>query len=193
MYRFPTLLLTALSFARFTAPAAAAPPSNTAMLMPTAQFQRVTSTYGPRGSHFHTGIDLAAPYGSPVRVALGGRITYAGPFFDYGNMVAIRSPDGKVMRYAHLAAVARGVRDGVVLRQGTVLGFVGTSGHAHGAHLHFEIRIHNRPVDPARYLALSLPAPDVEPFSEEVAEAPSSHVAARRSMSRDHRTIDHSR
>jgi hypothetical protein len=67
-------------------------------------------------------------------------------------------------------------RDG---NQGTILGAVGTMGHAHGAHLHFEVRIRNEPVDPSRYLALAAPAHEAEPEHEEVAEAPAPRRAVR--------------
>lgn len=141
------------------------------MLVPVVKLERVTSNYGPRSGGFHPGLDLAAPYGSPVRAAAGGIVIYAGRYFDYGNMVDIRMRDGKVTRYAHLAKIAKRVRKGAVISEGGILGAVGTTGHAHGAHLHFEVRVYNKPVNPRLYLAFTAPTTP-EPQNDEVAEAP---------------------
>lgn len=193
MYRFALLFPTALSLACLTVPVSASSPSGAAMVMPTVRLERVASGYGPRGDGFHPGIDLAAPYGSPVRAALGGRVAYAGWYFDYGNMIDIRSPDGRVTRYAHLATIAKTVRRGAMVSQGTILGAVGTTGHAHGAHLHFEVRIRNEPVDPSRYLALAAPAHEAEPEHEEVAEAPAPRGAVRAGARPDQHGPEHRR
>ena len=136
------------------------------MLMPAAQLKQVS-----RGvSKAHSGLDLTAPYGSPVRAALGGTVIFIGMYFGYGRMVDIRHANGMVTRYAHLASFAVGIKPGAVVEAGGFLGAVGTSGHAHGPHLHFEVRIDGHPTDPKPYLGLAAcqtaPRPGIEPLEE---------------------------
>jgi murein DD-endopeptidase MepM/ murein hydrolase activator NlpD len=131
------------------------------MLMPVVKLKQVSRGFGPTPGHgFHTGVDLTAPYGSPVRAAAAGTVVFAGGFYGYGNMLDIRHADGLVTRYAHLSAFAPGVRVGAEVPNGGMIGAIGTSGHAHGPHLHFEVRVDGRAVDPKPYLALAdAPAP----------------------------------
>ncbi len=121
------------------------------MLMPAAALKQVSRGF----SAFHPGIDLMAPYGSPIRAASAGRIIFAGVFFGYGNMVDIERDDGLVTRYAHMSAFSRETTPGHRTAIGDVIGQIGTSGHAHGPHVHFEVRIGGHPVNPAPYLALA--------------------------------------
>ena len=126
------------------------------MLMPVVKLKQVSRGFGPTPGHgFHTGVDLTAPYGSPVRAAAAGTVVFAGGFHGYGNMLDIRHPDGLVTRYAHLSAFAPGVCVGAAVAGGGMIGAIGTSGHAHGPHLHFEVRVDGRAVDPKPYLALA--------------------------------------
>jgi hypothetical protein len=125
----------------------------------------VALKYVGRGfSRFHSGIDLMAPYGSPVHAAADGTVIYAGRYYAYGNMIDIRHADGSVTRYAHLSRFAPAVRPGATVEAGVEIGAIGTSGNAHGAHLHFEVRIDGHPVDPAPFIHLAAcvaaPAPD---------------------------------
>jgi murein DD-endopeptidase MepM/ murein hydrolase activator NlpD len=137
------------------------------MLMPAAQLKQVS-----RGlSRGHAGLDLTAPYGSPVRAAFGGEVVFAGSYYGYGNMVDLRHPDGSVTRYGHLSAYAPGLREGMLVETGAPLGRVGTSGQAHGAHLHFEVRIGGRAVDPKPFLTLANCPASMRPAIEE-ARAP---------------------
>jgi len=139
------------------------------MLMPAAQLKQVSRGF----SSHHSGVDLTAPYGSPVRAADAGRVIFAGTYFGYGRMVDLQQADGIVTRYAHLSTFARGVKPGATVAMGEALGNVGTSGHAYGPHLHFEVRIDGQAVDPEPYLALSVcpTAPGSGP-AVEVARAP---------------------
>ena len=121
------------------------------MLMPAAQLKQVSRGF----SNHHSGVDLTAPYGSPVRAAAAGSVIFAGRYFGYGNMIDIRLPDGSVTRYAHLSKFANGLRVGTDVGLGENIGAIGTSGYAHGAHLHFEVRIDGRAVDPEPFLALA--------------------------------------
>jgi murein DD-endopeptidase MepM/ murein hydrolase activator NlpD len=94
----------------------------------------------------HTGVDLAAGYGTPVRATGDGSVTFAAPRGGYGNMVEIQHPNGYATRYAHLSRTA--VSSGMPVHQGDVIGYVGASGLATGPHLHYEVRRKGRPVDP---------------------------------------------
>ncbi len=116
---------------------------------------KVSSGFGWRnvsvnGNRYHAGIDLAAPLGTPVRAARTGIVTRAGWWGTYGNVVTLDHGDGTETRYAHLSAVL--VRVGQALRQGDVLGRVGSTGASTGPHLHFEVRFDGRAVDPLPYL-----------------------------------------
>ncbi len=138
------------------------------MLMPVVELKQLARGFGfMQGGGFHGGVDLTAPYGSPVRAAAGGVVVFAGSYFGYGNMIDIRHGSGVVTRYAHLSAIARGLRVGNTVAMGTLIGNIGTSGHAHGPHLHFEVRQHDVAVDPKPFLApASCPLAPSEPLEE---------------------------
>jgi murein DD-endopeptidase MepM/ murein hydrolase activator NlpD len=138
-----------------------------AMLMPPQQLNEISRGFG----HGHTGIDLMAPYGSPIRAAAGGTVIYAGWYFAYGKIVDIRHTDDLITRYAHMSAFAPGIVLGAPVAAGAVIGQVGTTGNAHGAHVHFEVRIDGHPVDPKPWLALA-PCPPSSPEPLEEAHAP---------------------
>lgn len=110
--------------------------------------------------HFHAGIDLAAPHGTPVRSVADGRVEFAGTRNGYGNVVYIEHGDGRrTTVYAHLSRID--VREGQPVTRGETIGAVGSSGAATGPHLHFEVREGGRPVDPS--LLAYLPAVEVAP------------------------------
>lgn len=110
----------------------------------------VTSGYGPRWGRMHTGIDVAAPSGTPLRAAKAGEVIYAGWLGGYGNTVLLDHGEGVATLYGHQSRIA--ATEGQVLNQGDVLGFVGTTGHSTGNHLHFEIRVDTKPRNPRPYL-----------------------------------------
>jgi murein DD-endopeptidase MepM/ murein hydrolase activator NlpD len=133
--------------------------------------------YISRGfAHGHTGLDMMAAEGSPIHAAAGGTVVYAGVYFAYGKIVDIQHADGVVTRYAHMQAFASGIAPGSSVSAGALIGKVGHTGHAHGSHVHFEVRIAGRPVDPRPYLAL-VPCTGVTeaPLIEE-AEVPAARV-----------------
>ncbi len=99
---------------------------------------------------FHTGIDMAVPYGTPVYAAAAGVVEYSGWSEGYGNLVIIRHRDNSQTYYGHNLKLL--VKEGEQVKQGKVIAFSGNSGVSTGPHLHFEIRIDNRHVDPLRYL-----------------------------------------
>ncbi|HEU0051957.1 MAG TPA: M23 family metallopeptidase [Longimicrobium sp.] len=96
----------------------------------------------------HTGVDLAAGYGTPVYATADGSVSYASVRGGYGNMVEIRHPNGYATRYAHLSRIAPGIFVNGPVRQGEVVGYVGATGLATGPHLHYEVRRKGQPVDP---------------------------------------------
>ena len=113
----------------------------------------------PYGSypHFHTGIDLVAPFGSPVFAADDGVVALVGATSTgYGNYVVIAHAGGFDTLYGHLSTALVSV--GQVVTQGTPVGLEGSTGNSTGPHLHFELRVNQRPVDPAPYLPPGAPS-----------------------------------
>ncbi len=108
---------------------------------------RLGDRFGPRGTRFHPGIDVAAATGTPVSAASGGRVVFAGyDWGGYGNLVEVAHGAGVVTMYAHLSAIM--VRPGRMVAVGTRLGRVGSTGESSGPHLHFEVRVRGAAVDP---------------------------------------------
>lgn len=101
--------------------------------------------------HIHTGVDLAAPQGTPVRAAAGGFASVADDPAGAGLFVAVASGGHTRVLYCHLFLAL--VRDGDQLVPGQVIGEVGSSGLATGPHLHFEVQVDGRAIDPAVWLA----------------------------------------
>ncbi len=133
-----------LALAVGAAPAFAAPLDCGGLMMPVND----TRTGGRGYSRHHGGVDLMAPYGAPIRAAAAGDIIWAARYRAYGNMVDIRHADGIVTRYAHLSRFAPGLKPGKRVAAGDLIGAVGTTGNARGAHLHFEVRVDGAPIDP---------------------------------------------
>lgn len=141
--------------------------------------RRVSSRYGMRDhpilgfTGMHTGTDFAAPFGTPVIAAGSGVVKQAGPNGGYGNWVLI-AHDAKISTgYAHLARFAPGIRPGTRVRQGQVIGFVGSTGLSTGPHLHYELHVGGRPVNPITHRASvrgSLSGKDLERFRAQVAK-----------------------
>jgi murein DD-endopeptidase MepM/ murein hydrolase activator NlpD len=100
--------------------------------------------------HFHSGIDMAAPAGTTVRAAAGGRVRVAWSPTGYGLQVIVDHGGGLATLYGHLESAA--VVSGDVVAPGVELGRVGSSGLSTGPHLHFEVRRDGRPVDPTPWL-----------------------------------------
>ena len=110
----------------------------------------VTSPFGMRWGRMHEGIDIAAPTGTAIRAAAGGSVIYAGWLGGYGNLVVIDHGNGLAPAYGHQSSVA--VATGQAVSQGQTIGYVGSTGHSTGPHLHFEVRVNGVPVDPLGYL-----------------------------------------
>lgn len=114
---------------------------------------RITTHFGQRGvfQRFHTGIDLAAPYGTPIYAAKSGQVEVAGwSRVGYGLHVLLDHGGGVETLYAHLSRIL--VRPGAWVEAGGLIGYVGSTGWSTGPHLHFEVRVQGRPKNPLAYL-----------------------------------------
>jgi murein DD-endopeptidase MepM/ murein hydrolase activator NlpD len=120
---------------------------------------RLMGGFGERSDPFsgegamHTGVDISAPQGTPVHVAADGIVIHAGWNGGYGRCVIVDHGNNYQTWYAHLSRMD--VIEGQEIRQGDVLGAVGTTGRSTGSHLHYEVRIGSTPVNPYRFLAHS--------------------------------------
>ncbi|OYR12174.1 M23 family metallopeptidase [Brucella grignonensis] len=101
-------------------------------------------------SRMHTGVDWAAPRGTPIISSGNGVVEKAGWTNGYGNQTLIRHANGYVSSYSHQNAIARGVTAGSRVRQGQVIGYVGSTGLSTGPHLHYELIVNGTKVDPLR-------------------------------------------
>ena len=126
-------------------------------------YTRISSPFGYRVHpvlhtvRMHTGIDYAAPTGTPIKAAADGEVIFKGWKGGYGNTVMIRHANGVETLYGHMSAFS--TADGRV-RAGEVIGFVGTTGRSTGPHLHYEARVNGQPVNPT---TVALPTPKLTP------------------------------
>ena len=117
---------------------------------------RVTSNFGIRthpilgGRRMHTGIDLAAATGTPVFATAMGVVTNAGWRGSYGLLVQLDHANSHQTRYGHLSRLA--VQPGQIVEPGQLIGYVGSTGRSTGPHLHYEVRIGGKAVDPRPYM-----------------------------------------
>jgi murein DD-endopeptidase MepM/ murein hydrolase activator NlpD len=98
----------------------------------------------------HTGVDWGAPNGSPIIATGNGTIEKAGWEGGYGKYIRIQHANGYKTAYGHMSAFARGIRPGVRVRQGQIIGFVGSTGLSTGPHCHYEVLVNGRFVNPMR-------------------------------------------
>jgi murein DD-endopeptidase MepM/ murein hydrolase activator NlpD len=129
-------------------PAASSTPSSAGLIWPASG--PVTSPFGWRWGRMHEGIDIGAAYGSPIRAAASGTVIYCGWESGYGNLTAIDHGGNLATAYGHQSSIV--VACGQQVTQGQVIGYVGSTGHSTGPHLHFEVRVNGSPVDPMGYL-----------------------------------------
>lgn len=140
---------------------------------------RLSSRFGTRvhpifkTRRMHTGVDLAAPSGTPIYASGDGIIEKAGWVSGYGKKVEIEHVNGFETGYGHMSRFADGIKPGIRVRQGQIIGYVGSTGNSTGPHLHFEIKVNGRVVDP---LAVklprdkSLPSKYEQPFKQTIAQ-----------------------
>ncbi|WP_366886815.1 peptidoglycan DD-metalloendopeptidase family protein [Novosphingobium sp.] len=121
-----------------------------------ASLDYISSGFGYRidpftgGGAFHAGLDFRGPIGAPILAAAAGTVSFTGAKQGYGNCVEISHGNGLLTRYAHMSRIT--ARVGEVVGPGRVIGAIGSSGRSTGPHLHFEVRIADRPVDPRPFL-----------------------------------------
>jgi murein DD-endopeptidase MepM/ murein hydrolase activator NlpD len=122
---------------------------------------RLSSRFGKRRHpilgyrKMHAGVDFAAPRGTPILAAGSGTVERANRYGGYGNYIRIRHTDGYKTAYAHLSKFARGVRKGKYVKQDQVIGYVGTTGRSTGPHLHYEVHLNGKKINPRRLSQLS--------------------------------------
>lgn len=115
---------------------------------------RLSSHFGRRRhpilgyTRAHNGTDFAAPTGTPIMAAGNGVVERANRYGSFGNYVRIRHPNGFETAYAHLNGFARGIAAGSRVTQGQIIAYVGTTGRSTGPHLHYEVHLNGRPVNP---------------------------------------------
>lgn len=133
-------------------------PMRTTFLAAPLEYRRVSSAFGLRLHPIlgifrkHPGVDFAAPSGTPVRSVGDGAVIKAGYSGGYGRVIEVRHRDGMVTRYGHLRGFAARLREGDVVAQGQVIGFVGSTGLSTGPHLHFETLVNGVSKEPNRTL-----------------------------------------
>jgi murein DD-endopeptidase MepM/ murein hydrolase activator NlpD len=115
---------------------------------------RYTSGFGTRRhpllrvTRMHTGVDWAAPSGTPIVAGADGTVDRVGRQGGYGNYIRVRHANGFATAYGHLSRYADGLRPGVAVKQGQVIGYVGSTGFSTGPHCHYEIMVNNKFVNP---------------------------------------------
>lgn len=128
-----------------------------AFLKAPLSFRRISSGFSKSRLHpvlqvrrAHNGTDYVAPKGTPVSAMAAGQVLAAGWQGGYGKLVVIRHPNGYKTFYGHLSGFAKGIRKGASVTQGQLVGYVGSTGMSTGPHLHFEMRVNDRPVNPRK-------------------------------------------
>jgi murein DD-endopeptidase MepM/ murein hydrolase activator NlpD len=131
--------------------------------------REVNSPFGLRqmpweeNGRLHEGVDIAAPVGSPVAAVTDGVVMRSGVSGSYGRYVELGHRDGFRTLYAHLGRHA-GLKRGDYVRRGTTVAYVGSSGRSTGAHLHFELRLKGKPLNPALFMGESFASRDEMPL-----------------------------
>ena len=120
---------------------------------------RLTSGFGMRRhpllgySKMHAGVDFGVPHGTPIRAAGSGVVEVAGRHGAFGIAVEVKHNDRYETLYAHMSKLAAGIRRGVKVNQGQIIGYVGSTGRSTGPHLHYEVHVNGRAVNPSRIKA----------------------------------------
>jgi len=121
-----------------------------------ASLDYISSGFGYRadpftgGAAFHAGLDFKGPIGAPIYSAAAGRVSFAGVQQGYGNVIEVDHGNGLMTRYAHMSGFR--ARVGQAVEAGQVIGLIGNTGRSTGPHLHFEVRINDRAVNPRPFL-----------------------------------------
>ena len=120
------------------------------LAMPVLDSFRWTSPFGRRWGRMHEGVDMAGPVGTPIYATGDGVITFAGRQSGYGNLIKIKHELGTETRYGHLSRIR--VKAGQRVSQGERIGDMGNTGRSTGPHLHYEVRMNGRAVDPMSFI-----------------------------------------
>lgn len=140
---------------------------------------RMSSGFGMRRhpvlgySKMHKGVDFAAPTGTPIYAAGDGKITKAGRFSSYGNYVRIKHRGDLDTAYGHMSKIASGIKPGARVKQGQIIGYVGTTGRSTGPHLHYEVLVASKQVNPRGInlpIGQALAGRDLKNFKNHMAE-----------------------
>jgi murein DD-endopeptidase MepM/ murein hydrolase activator NlpD len=121
-----------------------------------ASLEFISSGFGYRADPFsgegafHAGLDFKGPIGAPIFAAAKGTVSFAGVRSGYGNCIEIDHGNGLITRYAHMSRFAAQL--GQAVDAGTVIGAIGSTGRSTGPHLHFEVRLHDQPLNPRPFL-----------------------------------------
>ena len=142
-------------------------PSSTGMVSSGYGFRRDPFT---GGSAMHRGMDFKGPHGQPILAAAGGRVTHAGWKSGYGKSVEVTHGNGLMTRYAHLSRI--GVTSGQRIEQGLQLGAMGSTGRSTGTHLHFEVRLNGRAINPRPFLEANTDVLKVKAIARQRANTP---------------------
>jgi murein DD-endopeptidase MepM/ murein hydrolase activator NlpD len=130
--------------------------SNSQIAFPTAKGTPITSRFGWRihpikgDRRFHTGIDFGAAMGTPIYAIAPGRVEFAGERGGYGNAVIVNHGGGKSTLYGHASKLY--VKEGQQVTRGQIIAAVGSTGMSTAPHLHFEVRVNDKPINPRPYL-----------------------------------------
>jgi len=120
------------------------------LAMPVKSAFRYTSPFGRRWGRAHEGIDMAAPVGTPIYATAEGTVIFAGWQRGYGNLIKIRHELGTETRYGHLSKIR--VKVGQKVSRGSQIGDMGNTGRSTGPHLHYEVRVNGRAVNPMSFI-----------------------------------------
>jgi murein DD-endopeptidase MepM/ murein hydrolase activator NlpD len=143
---------------------------------------RISSNFNPNRRHpilntirAHKGTDYAAPTGTPIRATGDGRVTHAGRYGSFGNLVVLNHAGGFETKYAHLSRYANGISKGDRVRQGDIIGYVGATGGATGPHLHYEFLVNGVHQNPRTIVdrlpkAESIDTAEMDRFKAQTAE-----------------------
>lgn len=142
-----------------------------AFLRNSLKFSRISSTFGMRKlpglqawSGHHAGVDYAAPTGTPIHATADGTVDFVGWQNGYGNVVILKHHSRITTLYAHQSRFAAGLKAGMKVSQGDLIGYVGSTGWSTGPHLHYEFRVADKPIDP---LTATANMPTAKPLADE--------------------------
>ncbi|MFC1670609.1 M23 family metallopeptidase [Spirochaetota bacterium] len=119
-------------------------------IWPISRVERISSSFGIRWGHFHTGIDMPRAKGTPIVAAMDGRVVYTGYSGGHGNTIYLEHRKKLYSRYSHISVML--VKKGELVKKGQIIALVGSTGNSTGNHLHFEIRYNDIPLNPLDFL-----------------------------------------